>query len=175
MLNKMNKILTIMITFWFLVCLCGCAAPMVQPPDDPARHDAILSAAENFFKAMRQKNYPLTWSTLSSSSRKKIIDDVADASKKAGVIYTKEQLLEDFETGGPNATAYWDSFLTAFDPDMVLEDSKWTMGKIKSREAQIVLLHNKSERPAVLKMFEEDGVWKFGLKESFGARNINPF
>ena len=56
-----------------------------------------------------------------------------------------------------------------------LEDSKWTMGKIKSREARIVLLHKKSEKPAVLKMFEEDGVWKFGLKESFGARSINPF
>ncbi|MFO7568403.1 MAG: hypothetical protein R6W75_01300 [Smithellaceae bacterium] len=158
-----------------LLLLCASGPVFGQTAKERDEKDAILTAAENAFKFMRQKNYAAIWDSLSASSRKTIIGDVMSASKKAGVTYTAEALYGDFETGGPNAAAYWNSVLTHFDPDMALEESKWAMGEISAREAQIVVLYRKSEKPAVLKMFKENGAWKFGLKESFGARSISPF
>ena len=60
-------------------------------------------------------------------------------------------------------------------PDIVLNESKWEIGKVGSDEAEIVLQYKKSEKPAVLKLFKEDNAWKLGLDESFGARGLSPF
>jgi hypothetical protein len=49
------------------------------------------------------------------------------------------------------------------------------MGEINSYTAEIYVQHKKSEKPAVLKMFKEDNVWKLGLEESFGTRKLNTF
>ena len=48
------------------------------------------------------------------------------------------------------AKAYWNSYLNAFDPDSVLEQSKWGMGAIKKDKAEISILYKESAKPAVL-------------------------
>jgi len=73
------------------------------------------------------------------------------------------------------AKAYWDSFLTAFDSNIALEQCKWEIGKIEKNEAGVILKYKKSDKPAILKMFKENNAWRIGLKESFGTRNLNHF
>jgi hypothetical protein len=95
-------------------------------------------------------------------------------SKKAGVEYKKNELLSDFNSGGMLAKAYWDSFLTAFDSNIALEQCKWEMGKIEKNEAEIILKYKKADKPVILKMYKENNAWKVGLKESFGTSKL-PF
>lgn len=172
-LVMMKRLLALIMIFPVLLLLPGSAA--AQKDSDPVQQEKILSTAENFFIFMKDKNYAAAWSVLSSKSQSKIINDVRKESKKAGVESTNEALRNDFMTGGIMAKAYWDNFLFVFNPDMVLKECKWEMGKIKSSEAEIVLQHKKSEKPAILKLFRENGAWKFGLNESFGTRDLNPF
>ena len=54
-----------------------------------------------------------------------------------------------------------------FNPDFVLEESKWEMGKIEKDKAEIIIRYRKSEGPATLKMFKEEGKWVVGLEETF--------
>lgn len=135
----------------------------------------IVSAAENVFIQMKNKNYTAIWEGLSSKSKETIVNDVYKASRKMDIKISKEELLKDFSSGGPNAKAYWDSYLKIFNPITVLEKCNWAMGEIKKVEAEIYVLHKKSERPALLKMYKENDTWKLGLEESFGARKLNPF
>jgi hypothetical protein len=81
--------------------------------------------------------------------------------------YSKEQIKDNFIAGGAIAQAYWNSYLNFFDPDMILEQSKWEMGEVGKERAQINIMHKKSERPAVIQMYKEDGAWKVGLSETF--------
>lgn len=81
--------------------------------------------------------------------------------------YSKEQIKDNFKTGGTIAQAYWNSYLDAFNPDMVLEQSRWEMGKIGKDRAQINIIYKKAERPAVIQMFKEEGNWRVGLAETF--------
>ena len=169
----MKRLLALIMIFSVLLLLSGSAA--AQKDNDPVQQEKILSAAENFFVFVKHKDYAAAWSALSAKSQSKIINDVRKESKKAGEDITHEALRNDFVTGGIMAKAYWDNFLFVFNPDMVLKECKWEMGKIKSDEAEIVLQYKKSEKPAILKMFKENGAWKFGLNESFGARDLNVF
>lgn len=70
------------------------------------------------------------------------------------------------------AKAYWNSYLNAFDPDRVLEQSKWDIGAIKKDKAEINILYKKSAKPAVLLIYMEGNVWEVGLEETFGSRNL---
>jgi hypothetical protein len=70
------------------------------------------------------------------------------------------------------AKAYWISYLNAFDPDSVLEQSKWGMGAIKKDKAEISILYKESAKPAVLILYMEGNVWKVGPEETFGPRNL---
>ncbi|GAB6270321.1 MAG: hypothetical protein STSR0003_01600 [Smithella sp.] len=169
----MKRLLALIMIFPVLLLLPGSAA--AQKDSDPVQQEQILSAAENFFVFVKHKNYAAVWSTLSAKSQSKIINDVRKESKKAGVESTPEALRNDFMSGGIMAKAYWDNFLFVFNPDMVLKECKWEMGKIKSSEAEIVLQYKKSEKPALLKMVKENNAWKFGLNESFGARDLSVF
>jgi len=76
----------------------------------------------------------------------------------------------DFVEGGSIAREYWDAFLRNFDPDAVLEHSRWEIGSVGKDRAEILLTHRGAERPAVLKMFLEGGGWKAGLVETFWSR-----
>ena len=135
----------------------------------------ILFAAENLFLQMKDKNYQKIWDNLTSKTKKSIIEDVYKVSRKMKIDVKKEDLANDFAFSGPHARAYWDSYLSVFDPDTVLKECVWSMGKIKGNAAEINVLHKNSERPAVLKLYKEDNAWKLGLEESFGARKLNPF
>ena len=70
------------------------------------------------------------------------------------------------------AKAYWNSYLNAFDPDRVLEQSKWDIGAIKKDKAELNILYKKSAKPAVLLIYMEGNVWEVGLEETFGSRNL---
>jgi hypothetical protein len=70
------------------------------------------------------------------------------------------------------AKAYWNSYLNAFDPDRVLEQSKWDIGAMKKDKAEINILYKKSAKPAVLLIYMEGNVWEVGLEENFGSRNL---
>jgi len=134
--------------------------------------EAILSSAEMFFKAMKAKDYQKIWGLLTARSKMTIVDDTYKDIMKSenSARRTKEQISDDFSKGGIIAKAYWDAFLDNFDPDWVLEQSKWDMGRIERNRAEISLLYKKSEKPAMLKMFIEDNAWKTGLVETFWTR-----
>ncbi len=123
---------------------------------------------------MKGKDYPAIWKFLTIKSKSAIVKNVQKASAKVGVEYSKKQISADFGIGGPLSKAYWDSYLAEFDPDMVLEHSRWEMGIIKNKKAAIIIHYEKSEKPALLKLNKEDGIWKVGLEETFGARKILP-
>ena len=91
-----------------------------------------------------------------------------DVTKRAADTYSKEQIETDFSIGGLIAKSYWDEYLFYFDPDMVLEQSRWEMGPIGKQQAEIILQYKKAEQPARLKMFKEENQWKVGLIETFG-------
>jgi hypothetical protein len=167
-----NKFITtiLLISLIFLVHT-ALAADQNAPP----REDAILAAANNLFTFMKNKEYASIWKGLSLKSKKTIVDNVYKESSKLGVVHKKDDLMNDFNSGGTIAKEYWNSFLFVFDPNMVLEQCKWEMGKIEKNEAEVILLYKKSDRPAIIKMYKEKNDWKVGLEESFGARRANLF
>jgi len=104
---------------------------------------------------------------LSRKSKNTIVEEVHKSLK--GKI-PKEKIYEDFEKVGPLAQAYWNGFLSTFNPDLVLEHCKWEFGKINRDKAEIILTYEKSKNPAILQMFKEEGRWRVGLVETFWTR-----
>jgi hypothetical protein len=129
--------------------------------------DEILSSAESLFKAMQQKNYPKIWMFLTFKSKTIIVDDVWKAEEKVSKKHTKENIGKDFAAGDQLSRLYWNSYLEIFNPDFVLEESRWEMGKVEKDKAEIQIRYRKSEKPATLKMFKEEGKWVVGLEETF--------
>jgi hypothetical protein len=142
--------------------------PLVYAGDGDT-HDVLISA-ESLFKALKAKNYTEVWKFLTAKSKSAIVDDVYREAVKRGGKYSKEQMNDDFTKGGSTAGAYWDSYLAVFDPDTVLEHSTWKINVVKIEYAEINILYKKSEKPAVLKLYKEDGMWKVGLEETFRTR-----
>ena len=157
-----KKIEQRMVLVVMLLLMVTCPALARQP----ANVDAILQGAESLFKAMKQRDYPGIWKSISARSRATIVETTAKGVVKS---YSREQVETDFIIGGLIAKSYWDEYLRYFDPDTALEQSKWEMGPATGQQAEIVLQHRKSDHPARLKMFNEDGQWKVGLIESFGT------
>lgn len=120
---------------------------------------------------MKARDYPAVWGLLSAKSRETIVGDVVRESGRlvAGTVAAGE-LSKDFAQGGPVARAYWESFLREFDPDTALLESRWEMGAVEKEYAEVRITSRTAERPAVLKMFREEGVWKVGLIETFRPR-----
>ncbi len=132
-----------------------------------SRMDEVLQSAESVFKSMKQGRYAEVWQLLSSRSRQRIVEDIYKGTAKAGRAADRGQIAAEMAQGGPTAIAYWGAFLQSFNPDMVLEQSKWEMGPIRRQTAEIVITYRKSEHPARLRLFLEDGGWKVGLVETF--------
>ncbi|MBA4390247.1 MAG: hypothetical protein C0399_04840 [Syntrophus sp. (in: bacteria)] len=151
----------------FVFLLLFQCVPFLYAGNNSNETDTILFTAESFFKTMKEGNYPKTWSILSEKSKSIIIDDVYKATGKAGASYTKEAIDKDFAIGGVLSVSYWTKYIENFDPDLVLEQSKWEMGKIERNRTEIIIHHKKAGKPAILKMFREGGVWKVGLEETF--------
>ncbi len=148
-----------------------------HPSESPAEESykttaAILDTAETFFISLKEKKYGTVWALMSEKSCRTIINAIYTASEKNGEDLQKEDIKRDFDKKGIIFNTYWDSFLQDFDPDMVLEESSWEMGPVNKDKAEVVILHKKSEHPAILQMFKENGVWKVGFSETFGVRKF---
>jgi hypothetical protein len=44
------------------------------------------------------------------------------------------------------------------------------MDFVKAETAQVRIQYKKSDKPVYLQMYKEQGAWKVGLEETFGAR-----
>jgi len=138
--------------------------------------NAVLTPAESFFKSLKGKDYTKIWTLLSQKSQETIVDEVfkeilKNQSLQTTVMeYSREQILADFKVGGSLSKSYWNSFLEYFNPDLVLDQSKWDIGTVKKDKAEISIQYKKSDNPAMLKMFKENNVWKVGLVETFWTR-----
>jgi len=158
------------------ICLIAgltfCFVSVVSSENSNSERNNILFSAESLFKAMKGEDYPAIWKFLTIKSKKAIVKNVQKASAKADIKYLKEQISSDFGIGGPLSKAYWDSYLAEFDPDMVLEHSRWEMGITKNKKAAIIIHYEKSKRPAILNLYKEEEAWKVGLEETFAARTI---
>ena len=140
------------------------AAP---PADDPAV-PTILAAAESLFQTMKARDYPGIWAVLTAKSRDTIVSETEEAIRAAGGNpLPKGDMREDFAAGGAIARRYWEGFLRRFDPDAALEKSRWEMGVVERDRAEVLITHRGADRPAVLRMYREDGSWKAGLVETF--------
>jgi len=132
--------------------------------------DNVLFSAESLFKSLKEKNHTEVWKFLTAKSKSIIVDDVSREAKKLGSKVSRGQLSDDFASGGPIARAYWNSFVETFDPSVVLEHSTWKINVVKNEYAEINILYKKAEKPAILKVFKEDSMWKVGLEETFRTR-----
>jgi len=140
------------------------------PAEDPAV-PAILSTAESLFQTMKARDYTATWAVLTAKSRDTIVSETEEAIRKAGgQAVPKDEIRGDFAAGGPLCRKYWEGFLRRFDPDDALEKSRWEMGPVNKDRAEVLITHRRADRPAVLQMFREEGVWKAGLVETFWRR-----
>jgi len=139
---------------------------------------------------MKARDYPAIFAVLSAKSQETIVAETSSALAaaagkprpgKSTATETPsvpardpapglEAVRGDFIAGGPIARDYWDAFLSRFDPDAALEQSRWEIGSVGKDRAEILLTHQGAERPAVLKMFLEAGGWKAGLVETFWSR-----
>jgi hypothetical protein len=163
----MNKSGTVVFLVFFL-CLSSFsyAAPLFD-----SNIDAALNSAESFFQMMKAKNYEKIWSLLTQKSKDVIVDDVYKAEgNKAGAGVTKKGIASDFSGGGPLSRSYWNGFFDNFNPDTVLTQSRWDIGKFEKDQGEIVIKYKKSDGPAILQMHKEHGSWKVGLVETFWTR-----
>jgi hypothetical protein len=162
----------IILVCWACLAPVSAAAPAQVSGGDI---DAILSCAESLFLAQKDRQYEAIWPLLTARTKQSIVDAVHRESKKGPGALEKEAIAADFNAGGSLARAYWDGYLAVFKPEMVLDESRWTMGSVSREKAELNLLHKKSAKPAVLLLFRENDFWKVGLSETFGARSLLPF
>lgn len=164
----MKKILYYSIVFFLLFFWAIHVSAQKIGPEE----DKILITAENTFKMMQSRDLKGIWDCLTEKSKQRIVDDTYKSylklAKKENIpTPSKKDILNDFETVGRIAREYWEAFLENFDPKTVLEQSEWKIGKVEGNYAEIIIHYKKSERPAILQMFKERGVWKTGLVETF--------
>jgi hypothetical protein len=137
----------------------------------PETDEVLLGRGETFFRLLKERNYGSLWAYLSKRSQETI---VADTMKNLGgdsaVGGRREEITRDFAAGGSIARGYWSGFLAVFNPDAVLEESRWTTDTVKKESAVIVLRHKKGESPVYLRMVKEEGTWRVGLVETFWGK-----
>lgn len=126
-----------------------------------------LTLVETFFTELKNSNYSTAWQKLTLKSKRTIISDIIKLSNGS---VTEDQLLSDFANGGDIAKIYWSAFVQNCDPDLALKESRWELGKVRESYAEVNLIFRKSDHPATLKLYKEEGEWKFGLVESFWTR-----
>ena len=156
------KYMTVFYAFVFLLLFC--TEPCLSADKG---EDEVLTAAEAFFVALKEKSFADVWESLSNKSRDTIVNEVYHEINKTETKIGKDLVTDDFNKNGGLSRIYWNSFLKNFDPDMVLEQSVWNIGKIKADTATIILKYKESEYNSELKLYKEDGKWHVGLVESF--------
>lgn len=131
-----------------------------------------IDVAEAFFINMKKRDYSDIFEQLTLKSQDVIISEVYDAISKSDMSVTKESLRFDFKNGGEISKSYWQGFLKNFNPDMVLIDSLWNLGRYEEKYCEVVITYkkSKSQKPALLKLYRESSLWKIGIVESFWTR-----
>ena len=165
----MHRFLSIILVF-SINCVLIFNVCEAHAEDNGKSVDLILDSAEKFFISLKNGEYEIVWDLLSNQSHKTIINDVHKALEKMNRDINKEDIAEDFNSGGVMFNNYWSSFRSTIDTGMILEQTRWDMGFIKKRKAEIIISNKKSEKPARLKMLKENDVWKVGLVETFWNR-----
>ena len=168
----MNKLPFLFFVFFLTGCALFPNSAEVPATDSYAVMAPVLDSAETFFISLKESKYGTAWDLLSERSQKNIIKDTYNALKKDEAGLEQEAINSDFEKNGMIFNSYWDAFLENFDPDIVLNESRWEMGFINKDEAEIIILHKTSDHPARLKMFRENEAWKVGFIETFQARRF---
>lgn len=168
----MNKLLSF-ITILFLL---GCTSADIRNNSNTEKSlnalDAILYPAEVFFISIKESDFETSWELLSGKSKDRIIHEIYEASRDNGVEIDKDDISRSFRQNGVIAGNFWNAARSKFNPDMVLEESRWEFGFIKDRTAEITITHRKSSRPSKLKMYKENGTWRVGLVETFWSRRF---
>lgn len=153
-----------------MICITLLLASIPVSAFEDAAIDPVLGSAEMFFLSLKSRNFPVVWNLLTARSRGRIAEEVYDASSSSGGTMTRAEIEQDFAGSGIVSTSYWSAFLDTFDPEMILEESRWEIGSLKEHAATIIITHKRASTPAVLKLSKEDGIWKVGLVETFWAR-----
>ena len=133
---------------------------------------AVLYTAYSFFASLKNNNYKKAWSLLTSKSKSFIIDRIKNSFVKNKVNIGKSEIRKSMKTGGYIAKAYWGGFLKSFNPDMLLKYSTWKIKSVSSDSAEIEINYRYAKAPAFLKIFRQNGGWKFGLTETFYSRML---
>jgi len=164
---------SLLLFLFFCLAIIFSKALLAQNIYEQTELDNILHSAEKIFKFMVIKDFKGIWEGITEKSKKRITEDIYSYAEKQSKKekrenpLNKEMIFEDFNNCGPLSREYWHAFLENFDPNTVLEHSTWKMGKIKGNYAELIIHHKKSERPAIVQMYKEKGVWKLGLVETF--------
>jgi hypothetical protein len=157
----------------FVLLLCiSTVIPCTLKAQENSSINSVLDTAERFFISLKTKEYKPAWNLLSKKSQETIIKDIYKASNEIGANTTIEDIQQDFDNSGLISKNYWDAFLDTFDPNLILENSRWEIGFIKENKAEIIIKQKKSEEPARLKLFKENNKWKVGLVETFWTRKL---
>lgn len=135
----------------------------------------ILDCAEKYFVSLKNSEYDKVWNLLTEKSRLVIINDVYKASKGMNINIEKDDVARDFNSRGVMFRNYWNSFVSTFDTDMILEHSRWEVGFVKDGDAEILITNEKSQRPTRLIVLKEEDAWKVGLVETFWNRKAANF
>ena len=170
----MHRLLSIILVF-SINCVLILNICEAHAEDNSKSIDLILNSAEKFFISLKNGEYEIVWNLLSNKSRKTITNDVHNALKKMNRDINKEDIAEDFNSGGVMFNNYWSSFRSTIDMEMILEHTRWEMGFIKKHKAEIIISNKKSEQPARLRMLKENEAWKVGLVETFWNRKRMKF
>ena len=149
----------------------ACRAHTTVP--DQSTVKILLSTVESTFVAMKNRDYPGIWARLSSASRNTIVEATRRAiARGSGGEAPRDRIEHDFREGGPVARTYWDGFLRRFNPDAALLKSRWEMGEASDTEAYLLITHEGAEKPALVRLYKEDGAWKLGLVETFWGQPV---
>lgn len=132
--------------------------------------DEILSVTEGFFIALKERRFADAWDLLTVKSKNTIIDEVYKDINKTKTKMGREVVKEEFQKKGELFDIFWNNFIKKFDPDTVLEQSAWNIGRIESDRATLILRYKRSEYDSELQIYKEEGKWKFGLVESYWTR-----
>ena len=80
----------------------------------------MLTSAEGFFIALKEKRFDDAWKSLTTKSRDTIVSEVYKEINKTKAKIGRELVTEDFDKNGELSRCYWDAFIKNFDPDTVL-------------------------------------------------------
>lgn len=129
-----------------------------------------MERAESFFTLLKHRQYGQATQMLTAKSRMAIENAVMKNIKKANIPFSAKELTDDFDRCGEICVIYWDNLLKHLSTDLILEQSRWTLGKSTDTYYEIISAAPGAVYPAVIKMYLEKGQWQMGFAETFWSR-----